>query len=378
VTNSTPPRHRPVRVLQVALDLEAGGLERLVADLIRRSNPSRVESHLLTFGAPGRHAEGLEAHATLHRAAPSSPLSMLWPRKLAEQIRRIAPDVVHSHSGVWYKVSRAARMAGIPRLIHTDHGRHHPDPFLDRVVDNLASRWTDIVVAVSEALAAQLAASVVARPERLRVIPNGIDTEVLRPGMVPATLHRELGLDPDRPIIGSIGRFDPIKGYDIMLAAYDSLAASWGPSPVPVLALAGEGPELPRLRALAAALGPRALVHFLGWRTDLPNLLGSFSLFTLASHSEGTSLSLLEAMALGCCPVVTDVGGNAAVLGPDLAHRLVPPSDPAALAGAWLRALRDAAGRARDVTLARGRVEARFSLDAMVCAYEALYLEGRL
>jgi glycosyltransferase involved in cell wall biosynthesis len=268
-------------------------------------------------------------------------------------------------------------MAGVPRLIHTDHGRHHPDPFLDRVVDNLASRWTDIVVAVSEALATQLAASVVAKPDRLRVIPNGIDTEVLRPGMAPATLHRELGLDPDRPIIGSIGRFDPIKGYDVMLAAYDSLAASWGPSPVPVLALAGEGPELPRLRALAAGLGPRALVHFLGWRTDLPNLLGSFSLFTLASHSEGTSLSLLEAMALGCCPVVTDVGGNAAVLGPDLAHRLVPPSNPAALASAWLRALGDAAGRAKDVALARARVEARFSLDAMVRAYEALYLEGR-
>jgi glycosyltransferase involved in cell wall biosynthesis len=359
------------------LDLQAGGLERLVADLVRRLDRTRFESHLLSFGPPGRNAEGLETWAKLHRAAPSGKLAMVWPRGLAAQIRRIAPDVVHTHSGVWFKASRAARLAGVPRLIHTDHGRPFPDPFMERLLDALASRRTDVVVAVSDALARQLQTTVVGKTERLRVIPNGIDTELFRPGAAPASLRTELGLEPLRPILGSIGRFDPIKGYDIMLEAYQALVAAWDSGPVPVLALAGEGPELARLREQAGNLGPRALVCFLGWRTDLANLLASFSLFTLASRSEGTSLSLLEAMSSGCCPVVTEVGGNAVVLGPDLAHRLVPPSDPLALAHAWRGALADPARCAADTIVARRRVEAHFSLNAMVRAYEALYLEGR-
>jgi glycosyltransferase involved in cell wall biosynthesis len=190
------------------------------------------------------------------------------------------------------------------------------------------------------------------------------------------SIRQELGLDPDRPILGSIGRFDAIKGYDIMLAAFGLLMAHWDTGPTPLLVLAGEGPELPRLRDQAAALGPQAEVRFIGWRKDVTDLLNAFSLFTLASRSEGTSLSLLEAMSCGCCPVVTDVGGNGAVLGPDLAHRMVPASNPQALANAWRDALRDPDRCAADAALARHRVEALFSLDAMVRAYEALYLEG--
>ena len=376
MTIRATPTARRIRVLQVALDLEAGGLERLVADLIRRVDPRRFESHLLTFGPAGRHAEGLEAFATLHRAVPSSRLSMLWPRAIARQLRQIAPDVVHTHSGVWYKVSLAARLAGVPFLVHTDHGRPFPDPFTHRLVDGLASRWTDVVVAVSEALKDQLGATVVGRPDRIRVIPNGIDTEALRPGAVSGRLREELGLDPEQPIIGSIGRFDPVKGYGTMLEAYSTLVESWGPGPVPALVLAGEGPEMARLVEQAATLGPRAAAHFLGWRTDLPNLLASFTVFTLASLSEGTSLSLLEAMSCGCCPVVTDVGGNGAVLGPELAHRLVRPSDAQALAEAWADALRDPIRRTADAAAGRRRVEARFSLHTMINAYEALYREG--
>jgi glycosyltransferase involved in cell wall biosynthesis len=267
-------------------------------------------------------------------------------------------------------------MAGVPRLIHTDHGRQKdPDALLDRLVDGLASRRTDVIVAVSEALARQLAATVVRDPGRIRVIPNGVDTELFRPGIAAATLRAELGLERGQPILGSIGRFDRIKGYDIMLEAYAVLVAGWRAGPVPALVLAGEGPEESRLIHQARALPPPADVRFLGWRSDLGNLFDSFSLFTLASRSEGTSLSLLEAMSSECCPVVTNVGGNAVVLGPELAHRLVAPSDPHSLASAWCQGLADPVRRTEDAVRARRRVEACYSLQAMVRAYESLYLE---
>ena len=103
------------------------------------------------------------------------------------------------------------------------------------------------------------------------------------------------------------------------------------------------------------------------------DLLSAFTLFTMSSHSEGTSVSLLEAMSSGLCPVVTDVGGNRAVLGSDLAHRLVVPNDPQSLAECWHDCVTDDVRRTTDSNKARKCVQSRFSLDAMVDAYEKLY-----
>jgi glycosyltransferase involved in cell wall biosynthesis len=114
-------------------------------------------------------------------------------------------------------------------------------------------------------------------------------------------------------------------------------------------------------------------VHLLGWRDDVHSLHTAFTLFTMSSRSEGTSVSLLEAMSAGLCPVVTDVGGNGATLGAELAHRLVPAESPEALASAWRAALLDPSARAADAAMARARVQRDFGLDAMVRAYERLY-----
>ena len=85
------------------------------------------------------------------------------------------------------------------------------------------------------------------------------------------------------------------------------------------------------------------------------------------------SVSLLEAMSAGLCPVISNVGGNAAVLGQELRHRLVPAEDPMALASAWKDVLTNPAQRERDAQVARSRVKTQFSLDAMVKLYESLY-----
>ena len=150
-----------------------------------------------------------------------------------------------------------------------------------------------------------------------------------------------------------------------------------GPRDRPVLVVAGDGSERAALGALAAGLGVADRVHWLGWRDDTVSLLGAFTLFTMSSRSEGTSISLLEAMSAGLCPVVTDVGGNAAVLGPRLAHRLVPSETPAALSAALVDCLMDSEARERDARLARGVVVDRFGSETMVARYADLY-RGRL
>ena len=365
---------RPIRVVHVVQNLNYGGMERLISDLVRLADHARFEPHVLALQYVGRFGEGMEAHAAVHLAGAMEPWSMLRPAALARQLRALAPDVVHTHSGVWWKASLAARMAGVPLLVHTEHGRRHPDPLEDRVIDGLAARRTDVVAAVSEPLARHLAARVVRRAAAITVVPNGVDTGAFRPRPDDGALRRELGLSAETPILGSVGRLEPIKGYDVAVRALALLSVDReSPDAAPVLVLAGDGSERERLRALATALGVSDRVHLLGWRDDLRALHGAFTVFTMSSHSEGTSVSLLEAMSAGLCPVVTDVGGNADVLGVPLRHRLAPPNDPAALAAAWSAALRDADGRRRDAAAARRRVAERWSAEAMARRYEAIY-----
>ena len=376
MTTRDPRSPRPLRVLHVIQNLNYGGMERVLADIVLRADPARFESHVLCLQYAGRFAQGLERASTLHLGPRMSPMSMLRPTALASQIRAIAPDVVHTHSGVWHKASLAARMAGVPWVVHTEHGRQKPDPWQSRLVDGIAARRTDRVVAVSDLLAAELPRALWITPEKIARISNGVDTDAYHPRVDDGKLRRELALAPDTPIIGSIGRLEPIKGYDIMIEAMAILRREPAHREA-VLVIGGAGSQREALDARISELGIACHVQMLGWRDDVHDMHAAFDIFTMSSRSEGTSISLLEAMSAGLPPVVTDVGGNAAVLGEGLAvQSLVPTEDPTALAARWGSFLEARERRERVAEQARARVVAAFGLDAMVCAYERLYETG--
>jgi glycosyltransferase involved in cell wall biosynthesis len=352
-------------------------MERLLADIVRKSDPRKFDMHVLVLQYLGRFSQEMEGFATLHQGAPQPRYSMLWPDRLARQIGSIAPDVVHSHSGVWYKAALGARMAGVRRVIHTEHGRRSPDPLQARLIDGMASRQTQVAVGVSDVVGDALRRSVVRGSCEVNVILNGVDTELHAPLADDGRLRAELRLPDETPIIGSIGRLEHIKGYDYMVEAFARLRLEWsGSAPPPVLVIAGDGAERERLDRQAREAGVQESIHFLGWRDDVRSLLSAFDVFAMSSRSEGTSVSLLEAMSTGLCPVVTDVGGNAAVLGGGLRHRLVAAADTAGLVAAWKDALTDSARRAADGAAARVGVQGRYSLEQMVQGYHRLYLDG--
>ena len=360
-------------MLHVVQNLNYGGMERVLTDIVRRADSGRFEFHVLCLQFAGRYAQELDGAATVHVAAPMSPWSILRPTALAAIIRAVAPDVVHTHSGVWPQGSLAARMAGVPMLLHTEHGRPKPDPLQSRILDGLAARRTDCVVVVSDLLARELPVSLRLPRGKIVAIANGVDTDCFRPQPDNGRLRRELGLAPGVPIIGSIGRLNHVKGYDVMIEAFTRFREQ-GSHPDAVLVVAGHGADHAQLDARVAELGLQAHVRLLGWRDDIHDLHAAFTMFTMSSRSEGTSISLLEAMSAGLPPVVTDVGGNAAVLGPALAGAaLVPSESPDALAARWAELLDDPARRTRIAAAARERVVQAFGIDAMVRAYEAQY-----
>jgi glycosyltransferase involved in cell wall biosynthesis len=359
-----------IRVLHIIQNLNYGGMERLLAEIVCGVRADRFDSQVMALQYLGRFADGLEKVATLHQAAPMTRFSMLRPEVLSRQIRAIRPDVVHTHSGVWYKATLAARMAGVPWVIHTEHGRQLPDPWQNRFVDNLAARRTDVAVAVSDSVCRLLQNNVVRGSCRVDVVVNGVDTERFQPMPDTGRLRNELGIGSHVPILGSIGRLESIKGFDVMIEAFKVLRTT---NSTAVLVLAGDGAQRPLLQQQISRFGLSDSVFLLGWRDDVHDLLSAFSVFTMSSRSEGTSVSLLEAMSSGLCPVVTDVGGNSEVLGAKLAHRLVPSESPNQLARAWRNALTDHEQRKRDAAVARERVEATFAKRNMVAAYERLY-----
>lgn len=366
---------RRIRVLQVVLNLEAGGLEQMVCDLVRRLDPAKFESHVLCAQFLGRHGEWLKDFVSVHAVQSWPNLSMLFPRALLREIDKIRPHVVHTHTGVWYKGSLAATLARTPLIVHTEHGRPHDSTPVELLAERLALRWTDVVVPVSEALRAEFAQKV-PRRVRLRLVHNGVDTNKFRPECDDGSLRRELGVGRDVPIILSVGRLDPVKAYDLMLGAFRALLRRVRAKVAPTLVIAGDGPDRVRLATEAARLGIEKEVHFIGWRTALTQIYNAATLFTLSSRSEGTSIGLLEAMSSGLCPIVSDVGGNRAVLGERLSHRLFPAGDQQALAAAWEDALAKDDVRGSDAEAARDRVVRQFGIDSMVQRYEGIYAEA--
>lgn len=365
-----------IRVAHVIQNLNYGGMERVLHELCRHLPSYGFEVHVVVLEYLGAFGKGLESVATLHQVPRMSRLSLAHPGPLAGLLRAIRPDILHSHSGVWLKASRAAALANVPRHVHTEHGRILPIPLSDRIVDHLASRRTDIAVAVAAPLRDALLASVVHGACEVRLVPNGVDTERLRPSAeASAAARRALGIPASTPVIGSVGRLEPVKNYRLAIEALALLSSPMQGKPAPILVLVGDGQERASLEAMARTLGVSERVRFLGWRPDADRVYGAFDLFTLVSRSEGTSVSLLEAMSAGLCPVVTDVGGNRAVLGDDLAPMLVKDNDARSVSERWAELLADPITLRRMGGLARTRVETAYSLDHMTGAYAELYRE---
>jgi glycosyltransferase involved in cell wall biosynthesis len=185
--------------------------------------------------------------------------------------------------------------------------------------------------------------------------------------------RRALGLDNDAWVMGAVGRLAPVKGQDRLIHAFGDLRRTAAGARA-MLLLIGDGPDRARLESLVGSLGLAADVRFAGHRADARNLYAAMDLFVLPSRSEGLSVALLEAMAAGCPVAATGVGESRAVLADGVCGRLLP--DDVREWSAVLADERAAAGGAavsERVRRAWERVRDRYSFDAMLDAYEAIY-----
>ncbi len=362
----------------VVHSLNPGGAERLAVEMsIELSQDYRIT--VVCLDEPGKWAQSLREEGI--------PVLCLWrqpgfDRAAAVDLSRICReanvDVIHAHQSTpWFYAALAKRRYGKPRLLFEEHGRFFPeeDKWLRRLVNRLIIRKvTDRVVAVSEDIRDRLIRYEGLEHDDIEVVYNGVRIDVAPQPEMRARVRAEFGFSADEFVVGSVGRLDEIKNYPMLV---ESLALAHGEVAGVRGLIVGSGPDSGRIAKAIEKAGASNVVKMAGHREDARLILRSLDLFVLSSLSEGTSMALLEAMALGVPAVVTDVGGNPEVVIDGKTGWVVPSRDVGSLSAAIVAAAKDSAAAQQVGAAGRDRFVEKFAFSRMMRRYREIYSELR-
>jgi len=363
--------------LATMLALEAAGYAGSLAVGVAASDAASVND-ARRRGATLHDVQGLGREVGPRDAAA---LVRLWRLMRAQQ-----PAIVHTHTSKAGFIGRlAARLAGVPVVIHQPHGHIFYAYYGPRrtafyvALERLAARWTDRIVTLTERGIDEHLARGIGERAQYRAVPSGVPTAELRAAAPTRGVARaRLRLPDDAFVVVGLGRFVPVKGFDVLITALPTLAAA---VPSTCVLLVGDGPERVALEAQAGRLGVRDRLRFTGVTPDIAVCLAAADVLAAPSRNEGMGRALVEGMALGLPVVGSEVGGIPAVIADGETGWLVPPGDAAALAEALVELGRDAALCAKLGAAAAARAEAfssRVAHAAMRAIYDELMFEKRL
>lgn len=350
-----------------------GGAEKALLTLIRGLNRELWSPTLVVHPSAG--IEPLLAGATAASceviAVPPMPDGLGGARRalgFAEALRRRRPHVFHAHL-TWPLACKFGLAAAVATRTPAVVATHHLVPPFRlmrraRVQQRLLGSRLVHRIAVSGEIARSLEALFGWPRQQITVVYNGIAAEA-PPVTADASLRARL-LGNHRAVVLVPARLDPLKGHEFLLEAARLLENVH-------VVLAGDGPERSRLEQLAEKLGVSARVTFLGFRSDIPQLLACADVVVLPSLAEGLPLAALEAMSAGRPLVATAIGGTDEAVTDGVTGLLVPPRDGNALAGAVERVLADPEEAQRRANAAAARVAIEFGVERMVARVESVY-----
>ena len=290
------------------------------------------------------------------------------------------PTIVHTHSSKAGLLGRlAAKLAGVPIIIHTPHGHIFFGYFgsfktkIFIILEKLASRITDIIVALTNREKEDHIRLRIANKDKFIVIPSGVELNKFKevPYNEKQNLKRELGIPENALIIGTVGRLEPVKGPEFLIEAAKYIIPK---HPNTYFLFAGDGHLKKNLEKKASDLGIKNNIIFLGWRNDIAKIISVYDIFVLPSLNEGMGRVLVEAMALGKPIVASNAGGI-----PDLVTHgkngfLVPPKDPRELAN-YIQILLEDGEKREKMGMAGKDMVKNFSKEKTVGKIAELYKE---
>ena len=363
-----------IRILHVLGSLDIGGCEKLCLDILRFHDRSRFEPQLVVLGSPNgglatefQSIPGLQIFQCLYTGARR--LSFMI--RFTQLCRRVRPDVVFCYAfGVHALIGLSARLGGVKRAIVTVQ---NPSPRERRMrrktywLAQLARPSCTGEVAASHYVANDIRDAYGLPHSRMRVIQNGCDVQDIHQRAEKARQDR---VPSNGPVIGMVGRLDPIKDQATLIRATAFLRRV---HPTIRLKLIGDGPERRNLEQLVSHLHLDGTVEFTGSRLDIPEQLAGLDVFAFSTTSaEGFGIAMIEALAAGVAVVATDVGSCREVLAGGRAGELVPPGDAEALAGGIARFLNDPALRTKFAEEGHHHALEHYDIRKTTRAYEHL------
>jgi glycosyltransferase involved in cell wall biosynthesis len=359
-----------IRILRIIARLNIGGPALHVTHLARGLNPNRFVTRLIT-GNIGKDegdmsdlARDLDWHIIPELGRDLNPADdLITLLKLWNAMRQWQPHIVHTHTAKAGAVGRiAAKLAGVPLIIHTFHGHTFHSYWgkfgsqLTINAERALAMITTKVIAVSDHVREDLIRYQIAAPQKILTLPLGLDLELF------AAQPRS---DAATPIVGIVGRLVPIKNHALFLQMARQMIADGFRGRFMIV---GDGELRRELENQARDLGDRII--FTGWRRDLTKVYSEMSVVVNTSLNEGTPVSVIEAMASGVPVVATAVGGVPDVIRDHETGYLAPSGDARALADQVNEALRDGKSIARR---AQEDVLKKFSKERLIKDVEGLY-----
>jgi glycosyltransferase involved in cell wall biosynthesis len=369
-----PPRRR---VLHVITSFGVGGAQVQLAELLARTPAEKydVEVLVLSRGDGDFSRQWLERPDVRFRYADGWPCYSLCVLEIARLCRKERYDLVHTWLFIANVVGAAgARLGGVPRVLgsvrnlslwkHTWYAQ-----WWYRLADALATRIADQVTVNATPLVADHAGWTWTRPERLVVVPNGLDpARVISQSHGAAPwLRAQLGVASDTPVVGTVGRLAMEKDQEMFLRAVALVREQRQDLQAVIV---GDGALRQDLERRAQELGLGDHVHFLGERTDSRRIIAGLDVFVLTSRIEGFPNVLLEAAFLGVPAIATAVGGSADVLDGD---DLVEPGDAAHVCRSILARLEHRTSAQFRAAVIRRRAFAQFTAEHTAARWLAVY-----
>jgi len=377
-----PDRDPRPLIAHVVFRFDVGGLENGVVNLINHLPRDAYRHAVISLTDITDFRRRVTRNDVQFVALQKSPghAYKLYPA-LYKLFREMRPAIVHTRNLAALETVVPAWAAGVPVRIHGEHGRD----MLDLHGSNRKYQWVRKLyrpfvthyIALSRDLERYLCARVGVPAPRVAQIYNGVDALRFRPAEAG---RGEIEGCPFRDsrfwLVGTVGRMDPVKDpLNLVRAFIQALQLAPSKRERMRLLLVGDGVLYSEARAMLAGAGIADLAWLPGERNDVPDILRGLDCFVLPSLGEGISNTILEAMATGLPVIATNVGGNAELVTAGRTGELVAPADPEGMAQRLVRL-----AAAPDAAAAMGRAGradalARFSLEAMVTAYQSLYTQ---
>lgn len=382
--------NRKIKVAHVITRMDWGGSPDIVRIICSYLNPEIYDIRLITGQTryPSiKTAEFLKRLGTnittidqLKRAL--NPINDLWAfLRLYLLFYQEKFDIVHTHTAKAGVLGRiAARLAGTSAIVHTPHGHNfygYFSPFISKIVvilERFIAYFTDRIIALTELEKKDFVIFKVIQPEKITVINSGLELDNYRKIIVDVQNKRgELQIEQNEVIVGMIGRLEPVKGLQYLIAAAKLVIEKF--SNVKFL-IVGEGSLRNKLESQCKKLDIFDKFIFTGWREDIPQILSILDILVLPSLNEAVGRILIEAGACGKPVVATDVGGIPEVVKDNQTGILVPPKDAHGLAHAIISLLEDERKRQSMGEAAKNWVDDKFSVERMVNKVSHLYQES--